>query len=113
MNSALSFPPEMTALLPACGGNLARVTCNALSSRVGHFLFQITQRVQKLLREYGSGGQVFSFVLTTARAALTGACRNAAKSLLPLFPSVQVNHFTHRGAPIFVDETKFNRSAVA
>lgn len=82
MNPALSFPPEMTALLPACGGNLARVISNALSSQTGHLLFQITQRVEKLLREHGSGGQVSSFVLTTARAAQIGACRNAAKSLL-------------------------------
>jgi hypothetical protein len=38
MNSpALSFPPEMTALLPVCGGTLARVTCNASSSQVGLF----------------------------------------------------------------------------
>lgn len=49
-------------------GNLASI--NAPSTG-GHFLFQ-------------SGGQVSSFVLTTARVALIGASRIAAKSLSPL-----------------------------
>lgn len=111
MNSALSFPPEMTALPPVCGGNLARVTCNALSTQTGHLLFKVTQRVQKLLCEHSSGDPSLREG-STARAALIGARRNAAKSLSPL-PFHHVDHFTHRGSPIFVDETKFNRRAVA
>ena len=98
-------------LLPgAIGGNLARVTCNALSSQTGHLLFKVTQRVEKLLREHGSGDPSLREG-STARAALTGARRNAAKSLS--LPFHHVDHFTHRGAPIFVDETKFNRSSFA
>lgn len=58
MNSALSFPPEMTALLPACGGNLARVTCNALSSQTG--LFHLVPATPASGRGHGeSGGDRF------------------------------------------------------
>ena len=112
MNPALSFPPEMTALLPVCGGNLARVTCNALSTQTGHLLFKVTQRVEKLLREHGSGDPSL-LEGSTARAALTGAMPDRAKSLSLRFPFVEVNHDTHRGAPIFVGETKFIRIAFA
>ena len=57
-------------------GNLARVTCNALSSQTGHFLFQ-------------SGGHGFaSFPVTPARVAQIGASRIAAKSLSPLLCAI-------------------------
>ena len=105
MNSALTLPPEVSALLPACGGNWSSVHPRR------PFLFQ-KQQPSEFGAHIRSGGRGYaSFPAVLARAAQTGACRNAAKSLS--LPFHHVDHFTHRGAPVFVDETKFNRSAVA
>lgn len=107
MNSALSFPPEMTALLPACGGNWS----SAHPRRP--FLFQ-KQQPSKFGAHIRSGGRGFaSFPAVLARAAQIGACRNAAKSLSPCFPFVEVNHDTHVDGSLGCSEKQHSRSAFA
>lgn len=96
-------------LLPGVrGGNLARVTCNALSSQTGHFLFSLKQP-QKFGAQFTNAGGVFSFSPTSAGAASNRRALMSAKSR-PL-PFSEVNYVAH--VRLSFCETKFNRSAVA
>lgn len=77
-----------------CGGNLARVTCNALSSQTGHFLFRRVEQPSQLRAQIQSGGQVFvSRHLTSTGAAQTVALPDRSKPLPS--PFIQVNHVAH------------------
>lgn len=76
------------------GGNLARVTCNALSSQTGHFLFWRVEQPSQLRAQIQSGGQVFvSLRLTSAGAAQTVALPDRSKPLPSPFP--KINHVAH------------------
>lgn len=98
-------------LLPgAIGGNLARVTCNALSSQTGHFLF--LEQPQQFGAQYTDAGRVY--LLSPASAGAVSRGFPSSHPPRPFhFVLPKVNHITHREAPIFVDETKFTRSAFA
>jgi hypothetical protein len=109
MNSASRYPQlDGKLILPGSGGNLARVTCNALSTRTGHFLF-MSKQLQKLLRQITNAGGVSSFSPTSAGAASNRRALMSAKSR-PL-PFSEVNYVAH--VRLSFCETKFNRSAVA
>lgn len=80
-------------LLPGVrGGNLARVTCNALSSQTGRFLFSLKQP-QKFGAQFTNAGRGFSPSSTSARAAFYRRALMSAKSR-PL-PFSKVNHVAH------------------
>ena len=94
-------------LLPGVrGGNLARVTCNALSSQTGHFLFSLKQP-QEFGAQFTDAGGVFSFSPYSAGAASRQASSLAKSRPLPFS---EVNHVAHVLSPY---ERKFNRSAFA
>jgi hypothetical protein len=79
-------------LLPGVrGGNLARVTCNALSTRTGHFLF-VSKQLKKLLRQITNAGGVSSFSPTSAGAASNRRALMSAKSRPHV---IQVDHVAH------------------
>jgi hypothetical protein len=93
MNSASRYPQlDGTLILPGSGGNLARVTCNALSSQTGHFLFSLKQP-QKFGAQFTNAGGVSSFSPTSAGAASNRRALMSARSR-PL-PFSEVNHVAH------------------
>ena len=113
LSPAMSVTPRYFRdgqLLPgAIGGNLARVVRNAPSLRRVAFLFlEQPQQFGAQITDAGRGFPPFS-------SAGEGAVSRGFPSSHPPRPYIflHVDHFTHRGAPIFVDETKFNRSAFA
>jgi hypothetical protein len=95
-----------TLILPGSGGNLARVTCNALSSQTGHLLFSLKQP-QEFGAQFTNAGGVSSFSPTSAGAASRQAGSLAKSRPLPFS---EVNHVAHVLSPY---ERKFNRSAFA
>jgi hypothetical protein len=79
-------------LLPGVrGGNLARVTCNALSSQTGHFLFSLKQP-QKFGAQFTNAGGVFSLSPYSAGAASRQAGSLAKSRPLPFS---EVNYVAH------------------
>jgi hypothetical protein len=79
-------------LLPGVrGGNLARVTCNALSSQTGHFLFSLKQP-QKFGAQFTNAGRGSSPSSTSAGAAFYRRALMSAKSRPHV---IQVNHVAH------------------
>ena len=97
-------------LLPGVrGGNLARVTCNALSSQTGHFLFSLKQP-QKFGAQFTNAGGVFSFSPYSAGAASRQV--GSLANLRPL-PFSKVNHFAHVDGFPSVGMTEDNTEAFA
>jgi hypothetical protein len=106
MKSASRYPQlDGTLILPGSGGNLARVTCNALSSQTGHFLF--SEQLQQLAAQFTNAGGVSSFSPTSAGAASNRRALMSAKSR-PL-PFSEVNHVAH--VRLSLCETKFTTEA--
>jgi len=89
----------------AFGGNLARVTCNALSTRTGHFLF-VSEQFEKLAAQIGNAGRV-----SPPGSPASGAAGGRGSTHPPRLPSIKVNHVAH----VFVSlsETKFTAECVA
>lgn len=91
-------------LLPGVwGGNLARV-----HPRAAFLFLEQPQQFGAQITDAGRGFPPFSL-------AGEGAVSRGFPSSHPPRPNpfLHVDHFTHRGAPIFVGETKFTRSALA
>lgn len=93
MNSAMLSSPRLRVSkpFPGAGGNLARVTCNALSSQTGRFLFSL-QQPQKFGAQFTNAGGVFSFSPYSAGAASRQAGSLAKSRPLPFS---KVNHVAH------------------
>lgn len=97
-------------VLPGHGGTLARVI-NASSSQEGHFLF--TEQAQKLRAQITYTAGPLRVPAGSAPAASPHGLDPArVPQALPLVLP-EVNHVCHWGGSLFVDETKFNRSAFA
>ena len=104
MKSASRYPQlDGTLILPGSGGNLARVTCNALSSQTGHLLFSLKQP-QEFGAQFTNAGGVSSFSPTSAGAASNRRALMSAKSRPHV---IQINHVAH--VPVSRCETKLTR----